>query len=359
MNQENPRKIIHIDMDAFYASIEQRDNPALKGKPVAVGGDSKRGVVAAASYESRKFGVKSAMSSVLAKKLCPGLIFIRPRFEVYKSVSELIMEVFHEYTDLVEPLSLDEAFLDVTFNKMGIPSATKIAIEIKEKIKQRTGLTASAGISVNKFLAKIASDMDKPDGIYLIRPGKVERFVEKLPVEKFFGVGPVTASKMHSMGIFRGIDLKRMEREELHRYFGKSGDFYYDISRGIDNRPVNPERIRKSVGTEETYEKDLRKQFEIVAALYEIEKELDSRLKRKNFEGKTLTLKVKYNDFQQVTRAKTINNKIDSFEKLHKLSKELLYSFKYDEKPIRLLGLSVSNAEDNEKEEPVQLTLDF
>ncbi|MFP4060896.1 MAG: DNA polymerase IV [Bacteroidales bacterium] len=359
MIQENPRKIIHIDMDAFYASIEQRDNPSLKGKPVAVGGASKRGVVAAASYESRKFGVKSAMSSVVAKRLCPGLIFIRPRFEVYKSVSETIMEIFHEYTDLVEPLSLDEAFLDVTSNKTGISSATSISMEIKKKIKQQTGLTASAGISVNKFLAKIASDMDKPDGIYLIRPERVEGFVEKLPVEKFFGVGPVTASKMHNMGIFRGADLKKMSREDLQRFFGKPGDFYYEISRGIDNRPVNPVRIRKSVGTEETYEKDLRTRFEIVAALYEIEKELDRRLKKKGFEGKTLTLKVKYNDFKQVTRAKTLSGKIDSFKKLHELSKNLLYSFKYNEKPIRLLGLSVSNAEDNEKEEPVQLTLDF
>ena len=235
------RKIIHIDMDAFYASVEQRDNPALKGKPVAVGGDYSRGVVAAASYEARKFGVYSAMSSAMAKIKCPQLIFVNPRFDVYRSVSNQIREIFIEYTDLVEPLSLDEAFLDVTVNKKNIQSATIIAGEIKQRILETTGLTASAGISINKFLAKVASDYQKPDGLFVIRPEDAERFVEQLPVEKFFGVGKVTSRKMKQMGIIKGFDLKRFDVQELIRKFGKVGAFYYDMARAIDTRPVEPE----------------------------------------------------------------------------------------------------------------------
>jgi DNA polymerase-4 len=246
--KESYRKIIHIDMDAFYASIEQRDQPDLRNKPVAVGGSSKRGVVTTASYEARKYGVHSAMPSVMAKQKCPGLILVEPRFEVYKSVSEQILKIFYEYTPLVEPLSLDEAFLDVTENKKGIPSATIIAREIKKEIKSETSLTASAGISINKFLAKVACDYNKPDGLFLIRPEEAEKFVENLAIEKFFGIGKVTAGKMHKMGIHSGRDLKKFSQAELINLFGKAGSYFYDMARAIDNRPVNPDRIRKSVG---------------------------------------------------------------------------------------------------------------
>ena len=246
------RKIIHIDMDAFFASVEQRDNPELKGKPVAVGGSGKRGVVAAASYEARAFGVYSAMSSKIALVKCPNLIFVRPRFDAYKAVSLVIRSIFRDYTDLIEPLSLDEAYLDVTTNKKGIPSATLIAQEIKNRIKIQTGLTASAGISINKFLAKIASDENKPDGLFVIPPGKVEAFVEALPVEKFFGVGKVTAGKMKQMGIHTGLDLKKRSKEDLIKDFGKAGSYFFNVAHGIDNREVEPYRERKSLGAEHT-----------------------------------------------------------------------------------------------------------
>ncbi|MGM0530843.1 MAG: DNA polymerase IV, partial [Bacteroidota bacterium] len=284
-------------MDAFYASIEQRDNPELKGKPVAVGKGSERGVVSAASYEARKYGIHSAMSSKIARQKCPGLIFVPGRMDVYKAVSGEFMEIFFDYTDLVEPLSLDEAYLDVTKNKKNIQSATRIAKEIKERIYEETGLTASAGVSINKFLAKIASDYDKPDGLYVIRPEEAEKFIEALPVEKFHGVGSVTAEKMHHLGIHTGADLKQKPLTWLNKYFGKVGLHYYNISRAIDDREVNPERIRKSVGTERTFEKDLQTRFEIITALYHIEKELMRRMERSGSFGKTLTLKVKFSDF--------------------------------------------------------------
>jgi DNA polymerase-4 len=346
-------------MDAFYASIEQRDNPELKGKPIAVGKGSERGVVSAASYEARKYGVKSAMSSKIAKQKCPGLIFVKGRMEHYKEISTKIMEIFYDYTDLVEPLSIDEAFLDVTENKKQMRSATLIAKEIKERIYEKTQLTASAGVSINKFLAKTASDYDKPDGLYVIKPNEAERFVEELPIEKFFGVGKVTAGKMHQLGIVKGIDLKRMPQHKLIKYFGKVGQHYYNISRAIDDREVNPNRERKSVGTEKTFEKDLQTRFEIITALYYVEKELIRRMERSASYGKTLTLKVKFSDFKQITRSKTIQESLNNFDIIHKTTKEIFQNLNYGNKKIRLLGLSVSQLEKKEGSEAVQLELDF
>ncbi|MFW5944196.1 MAG: DNA polymerase IV [Bacteroidota bacterium] len=353
------RKIIHIDMDAFYASIEQRDNPELKGKPVAVGKGSERGVVSAASYEARKYGVRSAMSSKIARQKCPHLIFVPGDIGKYKGVSKEFMEIFFEYTDLVEPLSLDEAYLDVTQNKRNIRSATLIAREIKEKIREKTQLTASAGVSINKFLAKIASDYDKPDGLYVIRPEDAEKFVEALPVEKFHGVGSVTARKMHQLGIETGADLKRKSLAWLNKRFGKVGLHYYNISRAIDEREVNPERIRKSVGTEQTFEKDLQTRFEIITALYHIEKELMKRMERSGSFGKTLTLKVKFSDFKQITRSKTIPQTINRFTVLHNTAKEIFNHLDFGDRKIRLLGLSVSQLANDELQQAVQLEFDF
>lgn len=348
-------------MDAFYASIEQRDNPELLGKPIAVGGESHRGVVSAASYEARKYGVHSAMSSKIARQKCPDLIFIKGRMDHYKAVSKEIMEVFFEYTDLVEPLSIDEAFLDVTENKKGLQSATLIAREIKEKIREQTSLTASAGVSINKFLAKIASDYDKPDGLFVIKPGQAQAFIDKLPVEKFHGVGKVTAKKMHQLGIHFGSDLKKKSLPWLTKHFGKAGLHYYNISRSLDERPVNPNRIRKSVGTEKTFEKDLQSRFEIITALYHIEKELMRRMLRAESFGKTLTLKIKFSDFKQITRSKTIPEPIDHFDLLHKTTREIFNYLKWGDKKIRLLGLSVSQLNSTEKDDSnaVQLELDF
>lgn len=350
------RKIIHIDMDAFYASVEQRDNPELKGKPVAVGGDYSRGVVAAASYEARKFGVHSAMSSAMAKIKCPELRFVNPRFDVYRSVSDQIRKIFFEYTDLVEPLSLDEAFLDVTVNKKDIPSATVIAGEIKQKIFEQTGLTASAGVSVNKFLAKVASDYQKPDGLFVIRPEDAESFVEKLPVEKFFGVGKVTSRKMHRMGIIKGIDLKRFDVQELIRKFGKIGSFYYDMSRAIDTRPVEPEKTRKSVGAERTFDTDLVKMYEIQKELAAIEKILIERLMKTGFKGRTLTLKIKFDNFQQITRSRSFQTPV-RHSMIHRISSELASDVNYANRGVRLLGITISNHPDKIQSE--QLSLDF
>lgn len=354
--KEEIRKIIHIDMDAFFASVEQKDNPELRNKPIAVGGSGDRGVVAAASYEARKFGVRSAMSSKIAKLRCPNLIFVKGRHDRYKEVSRQIMNVFHEFTDLVEPLSIDEAFLDVTHNKKNLPSATAIAREIKIRIKEVTGLTASAGISVNKFLAKIASDYQKPDGLFVIPPKNVEKFIEALPVDKFFGVGKVTADRMHQLGIFTGKDLKQRELAELVRLFGKTGAYYYQIARGIDHRAVNPDRIRKSVGTEHTFDKDLMDLSLIKEDLVITAKDLIRRLNRSGFKGRTLTLKVKYSNFEQVTRSKTLFHEIDQLDLILKISEELLLQIDLTVS-IRLIGLTVSNHIDNK--EPLQLTLDF
>lgn len=330
-------------MDAFFASVEQLDNPELKGKPVAVGGSSERSVVAAASYEARKFGVKSAMPSVIAKRLCPGLIFVKHNFSRYKEVSSEVFEIFREYTDLIEPLSIDEAFLDVTDDKKEIGSATIIAKKIRSEIKSRTGLTASAGVSVNKFLAKIASDINKPDGLFIIRPEEAEKFIEGLPVERFFGIGKVTAQKMHQLGIHTGADLKKWDIVSLVRNFGKAGVFFYDIVRGIDERPVEPDQERKSIGTELTYEKDLTSQFEIIAELYRLEKELMERVAQAGITGRTITLKIKFSDFRQITRSSTLLNYIIDFDTLHKELTKIRKSINLEGVRIRLLGVTISN----------------
>ncbi|MDL2282248.1 DNA polymerase IV [Parabacteroides sp. OttesenSCG-928-G06] len=352
------RKIIHIDMDAFYASIEQRDRPELRGKPVAVGHSEARGVVAAASYEARKYGVRSAMPSVTAKRKCADLIFVEPHFEVYKEVSQQIMEIFLEYTDLVEPLSLDEAFLDVTGHS-SLPSATLIAKEIKQKIKMTTGLTASAGVSYNKFLAKIASDYNKPDGLFVITPDQAEHFVEKLEIERFFGVGKVTAEKMHRLGIHTGADLKRHSEAELMRHFGKAGSFYYLNARAIDERLVTPDRTRKSVGAENTFETDLGKSTRLTIELYHIARRVWERIEAKEFYGRTLTLKVKFADFETITRSRSFPQRIRDFRFFLDAAKEILNQTDIGEKKIRLMGLYISNTEEAERDEPRQLEINF
>ena len=352
------RKIIHIDMDAFFASVEQRDNPELKGKPVVVGGDHKRGVVAAASYEARKFGVRSAMSSVIAKQKCPQLIFVKGSFDKYKAVSRQIREIFLEYTDLVEPLSLDEAFLDVTLSKKGKPSATLIALEIKRRIKETTGLTASAGVSYCKFLAKVASDINKPDGLFVITPAEAELFLEKLEVKKFFGIGKVTSEKLNRQGIFTGADLKEKNQSDLIRQFGKAGVYYYQIVRGIDNRPVEPSRERKSLGAENTFDKDYISLDDLQDKMQEIEEELWRRLYRAKTYGRTLTLKIKFDDFEQITRSKTLLKQIDSRKELHETALQLLHNESPFVKGVRLLGLTISNFPPVVKG-PVQLIIEF
>ena len=343
-------------MDAFFASVEQLDNPELRGKPVAVGGSGERHVVAAASYEARKFGVRSAMPSVTAKRLCPDLIFIQHRFGRYAELSEQIREIFKEYTDIVEPLSIDEAFLDVTVDKKGIGSATLIAKEIKKVIRDRTGLTASAGVSFNKFLAKIASDIKKPDGLFVIKPDDAQKFIEELPIEKFYGIGKVTAGKMHKLGIHNGNDLKQWDMPDLIRNFGKAGKFFYDIARGIDERVVESESERKSIGTELTYEKDLTTGFEIVAELYKVEKELIRRLEDAGTTGKTVTLKIKFSDFRQVTRSKTLPDYIRDFDTLHREVTEIRKSLNLEGVRIRLLGVTISNFEPDDDSD-IQLDL--
>lgn len=355
------RKIIHIDMDAFYASVEQRDNPELRGKPLAVGHAEERGVVAAASYEARRFGVRSAMSSQKAKRLCPQLIFVPGRMEVYKSVSRQIHEIFHEYTDLIEPLSLDEAFLDVTENKPGISLAVDIAKEIKQKIRERLNLVASAGVSYNKFLAKIASDYRKPDGLCTIHPAQALEFVAHLPIESFWGVGPVTAKKMHSLGIHNGEQLRASSLATLTREFGKVGAIYYDFARGIDLRPVEAVRIRKSIGCEHTLEKDINRRSSVIIELYHTAVELVGRLERKSFRGNTLTLKIKFHDFTQITRSITRPQELTSLDVILPLAKQLLKEVDYEHRPIRLIGLSVSNPLEEREEKGVweQLSFEF
>ncbi len=342
------RKIIHIDMDAFFASVEQLDNPELRGRPVAVGGSGASSVVAAASYDARIFGVRSALPSVTAKRLCPDLIFVKHHFERYHEISGEVFRIFKSYTELVEPLSIDEAFLDVTDDIQKIGSATLIAKRIKKDIREKTGLTASAGISINKFLAKIASEVKKPDGLFVIKPEEAEKYIENLPIEKFYGIGKVTASKMHKLGIHNGSDLKRWDLLSLVRNFGKSGAFYYDIVRGIDDRPVEPESERKSVGTELTFEKDLTTNFEIIAELYKIEKELMKRLDEAETTGRTITVKVKFSDFRQLTRSKTLQNYVRDFDTLHKEVTSIRKSLELPGNRIRLLGVSISNLENDE-----------
>lgn len=353
------RKIIHLDMDAFYASVEQRDFPEYRGRAIAVGGSPDgRGVVATASYEARKFGVRSAMSSRKALQLCPDLLFVRPRFDVYRQVSFQIREIFHRYTDLIEPLSLDEAFLDVTVDKQGIGSAIEIARAIKSAIRTELDLTVSAGISVNKFVAKVASDMDKPNGLTFIGPSKIMKFMEGLPVDKFFGVGKVTAKKMHELGLFTGLDLKKQREDDLVRWFGKSGHFFYRIVRGIDERPVTPNRLSKSVGIEDTFESDIGSIEQLNAVLQRLSRQLWTRMDRKEITGRTLTLKLKYADFVQLTRSITLDSSFDAEDKIYATAHSLLTKLTLSNK-VRLLGISVSNFVD-ENEFPktgVQLRL--
>jgi DNA polymerase-4 len=336
------RKIIHVDMDAFYASVAELDNPELKGKAIAVGGSEERGVVSAASYEARKFGVKSAMSSFLAKQKCPHLIFVKTDFDRYKELSTKIREIFYEYTDLVEPLSLDEAYLDVTENKKGNPSANDIAREIRARIYEETGLRASAGISINKFIAKVASDINKPNGQKTIHPEEVLQFLATLPVNKFYGVGKVTAAKMYNLGIFKGSDLKKKSAEELVKSFGKSGTHYYNIVRGIHNSAVKPNRVRKSIAAERTFNKNLSSEIFMIERLDKIADELEKRMKNTDTSGKTITLKIKYSDFTQQTRSKTKANFMQTKKEFFPVVKELLYQDKLVNS-VRLLGLSFGN----------------
>ncbi|MCB2197189.1 MAG: DNA polymerase IV [Bacteroidetes bacterium] len=354
------KKIIHIDMDAFYASVEQMDNPELRNKPVAVGGGSERGVVAAASYEARKFGVKSAMSGIIAKRLCPDLIFVKPRFERYKELSYRIREIFFEYTDLVEPLSLDEAYLDVTENKKNISSATRLAKEIRIRILNEVGLKASAGISINKFTAKIASDINKPNGQKTILPEDVIPFLEELPIEKFFGIGKVTAKKMIGLGIYNGKDLKNQTLDFLTRNFGKAGSHFYEIVRGIQYSEVKPNRIRKSIAAERTFSNNLRNLKEIKVKLNSISEELERRIERNNVKGKTITLKIKYDDFSIQTRSKTVFDWLAKKTEIDKIIDELLTQ-KEINRPVRLLGISLSSLYTEEKfpDIAVQLKIDF
>ena len=338
------RKIIHIDMDAFYASVEQRDNPEYQGKALVVGGaPDARGVVATASYEARKFGVRSAMSSRRALQLCPHAIFVRPRFAAYKEVSQHIREIFSRYTDLIEPLSLDEAYLDVTEDKQGIGSAIDIAKAIKQAIKDELGLTASAGVSVNKFVAKIASDMQKPDGLTFIGPSSLASFIEKLPVEKFWGVGKVTADKMKKLGLFMGADLKQLSLEQITRHFGKAGAFYYNIVRGIDEREVQPHRETKSVSAEDTFLYDLSALDEMEAELDKIALLVHQRLVKHELKGRTITLKVKYSDFRQITRSQSHPDALDDLHTIATTAKSLLRATDVDDSAVRLLGITVSN----------------
>ena len=380
-------KVIHIDMDQFFAAVEQRDNPELKGKPIAVGHDAERGVVATASYEARRFGVHSAQSIQVAKRLCPQLIIVEPHFQLYKEVSAQLHEIFHDYTDLIEPISLDEAFLDVTENKKGIELGVDIAREIKQRIRETTGLTASAGVSYCKFLAKIASDWRKPDGLTVIHPDRALDFIAQLKVEKIWGVGQKTAEKMHRMGIFTGQDLRNMSLTRLTQEFGKMGQVFYDFSRGIDNRPVISEWERKSVSCEQTFESDISENSAVTIHLYHTVLELVRRIEKNDFEGRTLTLKVKFArkreqtearfqsaereqtrqdakflDFQQITRSITVDHILRTKDDILPLAKQLMQGVEFHSHPIRLLGLGVSNQKNvtaQEQQPWVELELEF
>ena len=351
------RKIIHVDMDAFYASIEQRDDPALRGRPVAVGHGAQRGVVAAASYEARAFGVRSAMPSTTAIRKCPELIFVRPRFESYRSVSRQVHAVFADYTDLIEPLSLDEAYLDVTENRRGLPTAAATAAEIRARILAVTGLTASAGISYNKFLAKLASDYRKPNGQYVVTPAMGADFVEALQVGRFHGVGPVTAEKMGRLGIFTGADLRRQSLAFLQQNFGKSGPWYYAIARGEDHRPVKPDRTRKSSGSETTFSADLVDLSAVEAGVQDMADDVWAWCEKAQAFGRTVTVKVKYTDFQQVTRSRTVAQPVSSQAALRSVAIELVRTVFPLSKGIRLVGVTVSTFEDRAASTPAQLDL--
>jgi DNA polymerase IV len=351
------RKIIHVDMDAFYASVEQRDNPDLRGKPVAVGGSRERGVVAAASYEARRFGVRSAMPSVTAKRQCSDLIFVKPRFEVYKAVSQQIHEIFAQHTLIIEPLSLDEAYLDVTENLQGIPLARDIALAIRAKIKAETGLNASAGISYNKFLAKLASDHRKPNGQYVITPEMGPAFVENLPVDKFHGIGPATSAKMNSLGLYTGLDMRNQSLEFMQANFGKAGSYYYWISRGVDNREVRANRIRKSVGAENTFPSDLTDFEAMVSELQPLIEKVWRHCEGTGNRGRTVTLKVKFADFELISRSRTVAGTIGSRGELESATSDLLKAIFPTKKAVRLLGVSISGFVDAQDDSPAQISL--
>jgi DNA polymerase-4 len=342
MSPATVRKIIHVDMDAFYASVEQRDNPALRGQPVAVGHAAKRGVVAAASYEARKFGVRSAMPSTTALRQCPDLVFVPPRFEVYRAVSQQIRRILADYTPLIEPLSLDEAYLDVTVNLRGIPTASATAEDIRSRILADTGLTASAGISYNKFLAKLGSDLRKPNGQFVITPEMGPDFVEELPVGKFHGIGPVTADKMKSLGIHTGADLRNQSLAFLQQHFGKAGAWYFAIARGEDDRPVTPDRPRKSSGSETTYAEDLTRPSEIEAGVRAMADDVWVWCEKHQAFGQTVTVKIKYADFRHVTRSRTMPAPVDTRDQLQQVSISLVQSVYPVSKGIRLLGVTIS-----------------
>ena len=352
------RKVIHVDMDAFYASVEQMDHPELKGLPLAVGGSSKRGVVSAASYEARKFGVRSAISGALAKKLCPDLIFVPPRFERYKEISAKIRAVFFDYSDLVEPISLDEAYLDVTTNKKGIQSASLIATEIRARIKAEIGLTASAGVSINKFVAKVASDYNKPDGQKTVPPEEILEFLETLDIRQFHGIGKVTAKKMYDLGVFTGLDLKQKPLAFLKENFGKYGAYYFNIVRGIHSSSVKPNRTRKSLAAERTFSKNLSSEIFLVDKLDQISTEVSKRLKRINIAGKTLTLKIKYSDFSLQTRSKTLPFYISEKELILEHSKLLLFQERL-QNSVRLVGISISNLNTNNDKKDIKKDVSF
>lgn len=354
---DGQRRILHIDMDAFYASIEQRDDPALHGRPLAVGREEARGVVAAASYEARRFGVRSAMPSIVARRQCPELVFVPPRFEVYRAVSAQIHAVFARYTPLIQPLALDEASLDVTDHLEGFGSATAIAEAIRADIRKETGLTASAGVSYNRFLAKLASDQNKPDGLFVITPKQGPMFVAALPVEKFHGIGPATARKMHALGIHTGEDLRAWPLEALRGHFGSAAEFYYGISRGIDNRPVNPDRQRKSIGTETTFERDVASPDELQTALETIAAKLWASCTKRQLTGRTVTIKVKYADFQQVTRARSVADPVTDERELVTLGRLALQTLFPLVRPVRLIGLTVSALVEDEAAHGAQLAL--
>ena len=357
------RKIIHVDMDQFFAAVEQRDNPALRGRPVAVGHDAERGVVSTASYEARPYGVHSALSIQVAKRRCPGLIIVEPHFQKYKEVSQQIRAIFQDYTDLIEPLSLDEAFLDVTENKRGIALAVDCAKEIKARIKAETGLTASAGVSYCKFLAKIASDWRKPDGLTVIHPDRAQQFIDQMDVKRIWGVGQKTADHLHRMGVFTGADLRRLSLTHLQQEFGKMGRMFYDFARGIDERPVVSEWERKSVSCEHTFAADISAPSAVTIELYHTVLELVERLKKSQFEGRTLTLKVKFHDFQQITRSTTVGYVLKTKDQILPLAKRLMQDVDYHDHPIRLMGLGVSGHHDELPPEKVpqwvELELEF
>ena len=354
------RKIIHVDADAFYVSVEELDNPSLKGKPVVVGHDGPRGVVSTANYVARQYGIHSALSIAMAHRLCPSLVVVEPHFNRYKEMSRQMHDIFHEYTDIVEPLSLDEAYLDVTENKRGMDMAVDIAREIKQKIREATGLTVSAGVSYCKFLAKVASDFRKPDGLCTVHPQKALEFIDNLKVEQFWGVGEKTAQHMHNMGVFTGKQLRKLTLSQLTAQFGKMGKVFHDFARGIDDRPVITEWVRKSVGCERTYINDLTRQEDMMAELAILADELEGRLARNKFKGRTLVLKVKFSDFRQTTHSITENTVIEHKEKIMALVGQLLEEVNFQQKDVRLLGITVTNpVEDEVRRGPIQLYIEW